>query len=55
MKNRNGNGNATGVSFSTAVIDENPYIQRLQMSRKCERMLRTKSLIAPSRMRKVWR
>lgn len=28
MKNRNGNGNATGVSFSTAVIDENPYIQR---------------------------
>jgi len=28
MKNRNGNGNTTGVSFSTAVIDENPYIQR---------------------------
>lgn len=28
MKNRNGNGNRTGVSFSTAVIDENPYIQR---------------------------
>jgi hypothetical protein len=28
MKNRNGNGNATGVSFSTAVIDENPYMQR---------------------------
>ncbi len=28
MKNRNGNGNATGASFSTAVIDENPYIQR---------------------------
>lgn len=28
MKNRNGNGNAAGVSFSTAVIDENPYIQR---------------------------
>jgi hypothetical protein len=28
MKNRNGNGNATGVSFSTAVIDENPYVQR---------------------------
>lgn len=28
MKNRNGNGNATEVAFSTAVIDENPYIQR---------------------------
>jgi hypothetical protein len=28
MKNRNGNGNASGVAFSTAVIDENPYIQR---------------------------
>lgn len=28
MKNRNGNGNATGASFSTAVIDENPYMQR---------------------------
>src|SRR5689334_6874323 len=28
MKNRNGNGNATGASFSTAVIDENPYVQR---------------------------
>lgn len=28
MKNRNGNGNTTGASFSTAVIDENPYMQR---------------------------
>jgi hypothetical protein len=27
MKNRNGNGNATVASFSTAGIDENPYMQ----------------------------
>lgn len=30
MKNGNGNGSATGVSFSTAVIEENPYLQRLE-------------------------
>lgn len=29
MKNRTGNGNTTGVSFTTAVIDENPYLQRM--------------------------
>lgn len=28
MKNRSSNGNATGVSFTTAVIEENPYLQR---------------------------
>ena len=27
MKSRSGNGNATGVSFTTAVIEENPYLQ----------------------------
>src|SRR5258706_227485 len=30
MKNENGNGNATGVSFTTAVIEENPYLQRVE-------------------------
>jgi hypothetical protein len=30
MKNGNGNGNATGVSFTTAVIEENPYLQRFE-------------------------
>jgi hypothetical protein len=29
MKNGNGNGNATGVSFTTAVIEENPYFQHV--------------------------
>jgi hypothetical protein len=28
MKNRDGNGNTKGASFTTAVIDENPYLQR---------------------------
>jgi hypothetical protein len=28
MKNRSGNGNTTGLSFTTAVIEENPYLQR---------------------------
>jgi hypothetical protein len=28
MKNRSGNGNTKGASFTTAVIDENPYLQR---------------------------
>ena len=28
MKNNSGNGNAAGVSVTTAVIDENPYLQR---------------------------
>lgn len=30
MKNGNGNGSATGVSFTTAVIEENPYLQRFE-------------------------
>lgn len=30
MKNGNGNGNATGVSFTTAVIEDNPYLQRFE-------------------------
>ena len=30
MKNGNGNGSASGVSFTTAVIEENPYLQRLE-------------------------
>ncbi len=30
MKNGNGNGKATGVSFTTAVIEENPYLQRFE-------------------------
>jgi hypothetical protein len=29
MKNRTGNGNTTGVSFTTAVIDESPYLQHM--------------------------
>jgi hypothetical protein len=28
MKNRSGNGNTSGMSFTTAVIEENPYLQR---------------------------
>jgi hypothetical protein len=30
MKNGNGNGNLAGVSFTTAVIEENPYLQKLE-------------------------
>jgi hypothetical protein len=30
MKNGNGNGNASGVSFTTAVIEDNPYLQRFE-------------------------
>jgi hypothetical protein len=30
MNNGNGNGNTAGVSFTTAVIEENPYLQRLE-------------------------
>jgi hypothetical protein len=38
MKNRSGNGNDTGVSFTTAVIEENPYLQGVTDERQQARL-----------------